>query len=235
MKARRLGPRVEFPEIQQRLVRPMTPPTGRSAVLMLFTEVAQTPHLLFTLRSDQLSSHPGELSFPGGRVETPDADNEAAALRETFEETGIKPTDVQRWGHVSDYTTFRTERLSVFAGTVDLKKIPDPTPANEEVHRVLLLPLESLRAAAPRTDDEHPHDDADRIARRVHACDVESYYAQELMSRTIHYWPLQDGHVLWGITGDLVAMTLQRVYDWVPPAKPRRVSNRDDVRPRGSS
>jgi 8-oxo-dGTP pyrophosphatase MutT (NUDIX family) len=226
---------VDFPDIQKRLLRPMTAPTGRSAVLMLFTTIQKEPHIVFTLRSDQLSSHPGELSLPGGRVETPDADTEAAALRETFEETGIRPQDVERWGHVSDYTTFRTERLSVFAAHVDASKIPDPTPANEEVHRILLIPLESLRAAAPRGDEEHPHPDAERLGRRVHACDVEGYYAQELLGRVIHYWPLQDGHVLWGITGDLVAMTLQRLFDWVPPSKPRRVQNRDDVRPRSSS
>jgi 8-oxo-dGTP pyrophosphatase MutT (NUDIX family) len=228
---------LELSEVRKRLVRATAPPTGKSAVLMLLVPDLGGVRVLLTLRSDRLSSHPGELSFPGGRVEPEDASIEAAALRETWEETGIEAHDVQMWGHVFDYTTFRSDRLSLFAGMIESSRIPDPTPPNEEVHRVLLVPVDSLRKARPR-GPMHDHPSADLRARRVHPCDVTGYYGLGLREgasvRTIHYWPLMDGHVLWGITADLVAQVLADVYGWTPPSAPRVVDRQEDVLPRRS-
>lgn len=79
------------------LVR-FTPPEDvdrRAAVLMLFG-----PHpgggeaVVLTERSPGLHSHPGQVSFPGGRVDAGDADDVATALRETREEVGIEPEGI---------------------------------------------------------------------------------------------------------------------------------------------
>jgi len=63
----------------------------RAAVFMPLVQREDGLSMLFTRRTDHLAHHAGQISFPGGRIETSDADAIAAALRETFEETGIAP------------------------------------------------------------------------------------------------------------------------------------------------
>lgn len=78
-----------------------------AAVLILFGVLDRTPapldeapvardlDVLLQRRSPTLSSHPGQVSFPGGRTEPDDADAVATALREAQEETGLDPAGVE--------------------------------------------------------------------------------------------------------------------------------------------
>lgn len=61
--------------------------------------------VLFTRRTDRLRHHPGQVSFPGGRIEAGDADAVAAALRETREETGIEADCVEPFGYLDSFAT----------------------------------------------------------------------------------------------------------------------------------
>ena len=61
--------------------------------------------VLLTQRTDHLSDHPGQISFPGGRVEPEDADAAATALREAHEEIGLDTSYVDVLGALPTYTT----------------------------------------------------------------------------------------------------------------------------------
>jgi 8-oxo-dGTP pyrophosphatase MutT (NUDIX family) len=78
------------------------PPAGarESAVLMLFGETNGQPDLLFTERSHQMRSHPGQVSFPGGRAEAGDDGPAGTALREAAEEVGILSSGVLVFGQL---------------------------------------------------------------------------------------------------------------------------------------
>lgn len=78
------------------------PPAGarESAVLMLFGESDGEPDLLFTERSHQMRSHPGQVSFPGGRAEPGDDGPAGTALREAAEEVGILASGVMVFGQL---------------------------------------------------------------------------------------------------------------------------------------
>lgn len=75
--------------------RPPSPGFMPPAAVLVPIVMHAEPALLFTLRSDTVTRHPGQISFPGGVEETQDADPASAALRELHEETGI----------VSDFVT----------------------------------------------------------------------------------------------------------------------------------
>ena len=78
-------------------------PTHASVLVPLILRDSLT--VLLTQRTDHLTDHPGQISFPGGRAETEDADAIATALRETHEEIGLHAKDIEVLGALPTYTT----------------------------------------------------------------------------------------------------------------------------------
>lgn len=110
-----------------------------AAVLIPFFFKNQSPHLLFTRRSDDLEHHSGEISFPGGMVEPEDQDLSVTALRETEEEMGIAPEDVQLLGELDDFVSIHGYRVTPFVG---IYSWPYPyRVATEEIAEILEVPL----------------------------------------------------------------------------------------------
>jgi 8-oxo-dGTP pyrophosphatase MutT (NUDIX family) len=75
--------------------------------------------VLFTERSGDLPDHPGQISFPGGRVEPGDADTGIAALREAEEEVGLKRERVTLLGRLEPYETVTGYRVTPVVGWVE--------------------------------------------------------------------------------------------------------------------
>ena len=63
------------------------------------------PSVLLTRRTEHLKDHPGQISFPGGRVEVDDASPAHTALRETEEEIGLSSAHIEVIGYLPDYLT----------------------------------------------------------------------------------------------------------------------------------
>jgi 8-oxo-dGTP pyrophosphatase MutT (NUDIX family) len=78
-------------------------PTAASVLVALV--LRDTLTVLLTQRTEHLSDHPGQISFPGGRAEPGDADATATALREAHEEVGLAPSHVDVLGRLPEYTT----------------------------------------------------------------------------------------------------------------------------------
>lgn len=76
-----------------------------AAVLVPIVLGGSEPEVLLTVRHSALRSHPGQISFPGGRCDDTDADVAATALRETHEEVGVNPTHVKVLGALPAYVT----------------------------------------------------------------------------------------------------------------------------------
>jgi 8-oxo-dGTP pyrophosphatase MutT (NUDIX family) len=90
----------QWPDAERRLTSPAAD-AKRSAVLVPFIiHDDATPELLFTLRSDTLRTHRGQISFPGGRMDEGE-DPTTTALRELQEEVGIPPEHVMVLGAMS--------------------------------------------------------------------------------------------------------------------------------------
>lgn len=144
--------------LAERLARP-APPTARNlsdgfrlpgregeltpaAVLVPLVNRPQGLQVLFTQRSADLPDHPGQISFPGGRVEPDDGSLAAAALREAAEEVGLPATRVDVLGQLADYETVTGYRVTPVVGWVEppFTLVPDPV----EVADVFEVPLDFL-------------------------------------------------------------------------------------------
>lgn len=100
-------------------------------------------HVLVTQRTQSVKHHKGQISFPGGACEVDDADLQATALRETFEEIGVPPEAVEVLGALDDFLTITNFVVTPFVGI-----IPHPFvyELNEhEVETVIKVPLSFVR------------------------------------------------------------------------------------------
>ena len=108
--------------------------TTRSAVLVTLAERDGEYWTVFTRRPDDLRRHPGEISFPGGRLEPDDRDLVHTALREAQEEVGLDPAGVTILGALQPTPTIATGyAIYPFVGTIgnDLEWLPSPAEVAE--------------------------------------------------------------------------------------------------------
>jgi 8-oxo-dGTP pyrophosphatase MutT (NUDIX family) len=98
--------------------------------------------VLFTERSQDLPDHPGQISFPGGRIEPGDADAAVAALREAEEEVALARERVTLLGRLTEYETVTGYRVTPVVGWIEppFELKPDPV----EVADVFEVPLSFL-------------------------------------------------------------------------------------------
>jgi 8-oxo-dGTP pyrophosphatase MutT (NUDIX family) len=138
----------------------------------------EEPRLVLTRRSDSLSRHAGEISFPGGLLD-PGEDPATTALRETEEELGLARRDVEMLGAFEPVHTHVTGVLIVpFVGL--LWRDPRFTPNAAEIAEVLEYRLADLSARAEVREFEHE-------GRRFQT----------------NFFDM-DGHVIWGATGRIL-------------------------------
>ena len=162
-----------------------------SAVLIpLFVEHGAW-HLLFTLRTETVQSHRGQISFPGGSCDPEDATPLDTALRETEEEIGLKREHVDVLGQLDEHLTYVTGyRIWPFAGV-----FPYPytfTPSRFEIAQILRLPLAGFL-------------DPRRFEQQVRTL-------PDGRSGTVYFYHV-GGHTVWGATARILRDFLALVRD----------------------
>lgn len=186
------------------------------AVLALLEERDDDLAFVLTRRRDDLPTHPGQVSFPGGRREAGEQ-TRAAALREAAEEIGLRSATVEVIGRLPAF--FIPPSRFWMAPVVARWRAPHPLRAQEsEVAAIVRAPLSLL------ADPSH--------WRKVRLSATGWSWA----------WMLADDHILWGATGMVVAVLLdvlepgwrgdvdpadlpdgQEVMPWQDPRLSRRV------------
>ncbi len=101
-----------------------------------------SPTVILTVRPETMRKHPGQISFPGGRIDSGDVDAVAAALREAEEEIGLPPAAVEVIGLADRYRTVTGFEVTPVVGVVppDLPLTPHPG----EVAALFEAPLDYL-------------------------------------------------------------------------------------------
>jgi 8-oxo-dGTP pyrophosphatase MutT (NUDIX family) len=118
-------------------------PGRRAAVLMLLYERSEGIHIVFQKRTETVDDHKGQVSLPGGSMDPEDDSLASTALRETFEEIGVQPVDVELLGQLDELRTSTNYRITPFVGW--LKRYPYEWRFSEhEVAYLMEVPLHYL-------------------------------------------------------------------------------------------
>jgi len=171
----------QFTPEQIELMRKMFPAEpARAAVLVPLVERPAGLQVLLTQRASHLKNHPGQISFPGGRIESADAGPWEAALRETQEEIGLEPQFVTRAGYLQDHLVISGFRVTPAVGFVQpgFRLRLDET----EVENVFEVPLEFVL-------DQRNHLPRDR-----------SIAGHTIVTHEIPY----EGRQIWGATASML-------------------------------
>ena len=152
-------------------------PLPPAAVLVPLFEDGDGVHVVLTRRPDSLSKHPGQVAFPGGKMEEGE-DTLTTALREAHEEVGIPPESVEVLGELAEVPT-TAFRMTPWVGRIsaDVELVPEPG----EVARVFTVPLSVLADPARSGLTWKPWSKGGRTFQIPY----------------FHY----DGEVIWGATG----------------------------------
>ena len=118
-------------------------PLSPAAVLLPFYEKEDKYHVLFTKRADKMEHHKGQISFPGGASHVQDRDLMDTALRETFEEIGVHPQDVEILGELDNVGTLTSNFLiTPFVGIIPYPY--DYIVNEDEIQQLIEVPLSAL-------------------------------------------------------------------------------------------
>ena len=161
--------------------------TKPAAVLVPIIERSE-PTVLFTIRTQQLASHAGQIAFPGGKIDSGDRTPAVAALREAREEIGLASSLIEPLGYLDLYLTFSGFRILPTVGLVkpDFALTLNPW----EVTETFEVPLAFLMTP-------------DNVRRRSREWKgiMREYYAI----------PFGDRYI-WGITAGIVRNLYDRVW-----------------------
>ena len=113
-----------------------------SAVLVPLVEKSNGTEIILTIRSNDLPSHAGQISFPGGKVDAEDKNPVDTAYREAFEEIGLSEKHIKRLGYLDITTTGTNYMILPVVGLIDIDFLPKIN--RSEVEDIIYLPLEFI-------------------------------------------------------------------------------------------
>ncbi|GAA6205465.1 CoA pyrophosphatase [Thalassotalea sp. SU-HH00458] len=151
-----------------------------SAVLIALFEKNNQLHVVLTKRAKHLKHHPGQISFPGGKVEAFDKNHICTALREAHEEVGIEKDDCEILGQLHPFQTM--SGFSITPVVAMLKRSPFYTIDENEVAEIFHVPFH-------------------------HFLSTTQHYTIEVINKTgqhpVHFMPYKSYNI-WGATAAIL-------------------------------
>lgn len=158
----------------------------RAAVLLLLCPSPDGPVVILTVRTEEVETHKGQISFPGGIVEAGDRDAVHTALREAEEEIGVRQEDLIVAGLLDDHVT--PTGFVITPVVAVCRRSPGLRPEPREVAEILVVPLQFLADPGKVRTEE-------RIVRGER--------------HPVHFYDY-GRHVIWGATAAIIREFLRR-------------------------
>ena len=177
-----------LPELEQpNLIRDIESPLRQAAVLIAIHEINNELQLILTKRPTHLRAHPGQISFPGGKVEQTDNSYQATALREAEEEIGLLQSNVEVIGALPPHKTFTGFEITPFVAIVKNAFIPVIDPG--EVDEFFTVPLSFLLKQKNRHSQQ---------------------FSRKGIRYPVHFIPYQQ-HFIWGATAAMIDLLCRQL------------------------
>ncbi|MEM8985999.1 MAG: CoA pyrophosphatase [Pseudomonadota bacterium] len=160
-----------------------------AAVLVPVVERPEGLSVVFTVRSSQMPSHAGQISFPGGKISPSDDSHAAAAVRETEEEIGVPARNVEVIGRMRRHLGGKGYLVTPYVGLLprDVAFTPDP----REVADIFEAPLSFI------------------LNPDNHTVDVRKFGG---VGYNFHAVPYGDHHI-WGLTAGIIHTLAMHVQE----------------------
>lgn len=165
------------------------PDLPNSAVLVAITNCSIEPEILLTRRAKHLNRNPGEVCFPGGKWEEQDSDLLATALRESEEEVGLPPTEVEVLGGLRPIVARSGLNVVPYVGIIEPNL--DLKPTSDELDHVFSTPLRYFM-------------DENNISPYTF-----NYKGAQMRFPSFVY----DEYIIWGLTAYIIVEMVNSVYD----------------------
>ena len=176
------------------------------AVLVPLVERGGDYDVLYEVRARTLRRQPGEVCFPGGRME-PGETPEACALRETWEELAIPPERIRLLGRL-DFIAHRANFLmQPVLGLVDGGALEKMRPGPAEVEEVFCVPLSHLLNTAP-IEYEYELIPTPAVNFPYKVIGIPRDYQWQNGKENVPVYPWQ-GRAIWGLTGRITRNLVQ--------------------------
>ena len=173
---------------------------NKAAVLIPIVKVDNQLHLLFQIRSHKLKWQPGDICFPGGKVEIGDINPEQTAKRETCEELGLSINEITILGQLPKFIATLGMIIYPFVGKID--SIDDLKLNFDEVESIFTVPLEWFKNNQPlhatmqvghKPDNDFPYN---LLPNR----------SKDWQKRSEHlvYFYHYNNYIIWGLTAQII-------------------------------
>lgn len=179
------------------------------SVMVLFCKIKDEVNILFEKRAMNIAQG-GEISFPGGKIEKEDKSCIETALRETFEEIGIKKERIKNVTHYGKLLIPTGQLIDVQIGVIEDFSYDELKINTDEVEKVFLVPLSFFTETPPQVEKvmvenrpEYSKGNEERVFP-VEKLGIPSKYGKPWgREREIYFYKCQ-GEVIWGITGEII-------------------------------
>jgi len=166
------------------------------SVLLPLIEIENETHILFEVRSMTLRRQPGEICFPGGRIDETDADQRQCAIRETSEELGIEESDIEDVIPLDFTLNASSNIIYPFVGRIT--KPEQINPNESEVEEVFTVPLSYFQKTKPEVYKIY-YQVVPEEGFPLHLIPGGENYKWSLRHLDEYFYQYK-GHVIWGLT-----------------------------------